>query len=51
MVRIAWVTLKRLVKDKTILIALLIVPLVIILGFSFMTQPTNTVQPDRKSVV
>lgn len=51
MVRIAWVTLKRLVKDKTILIALLVVPLVIILGFSFMTQPANTVQPIKVAIV
>lgn len=51
MVRIAWVTLKRLVKDKTILIALLVVPLAIIIGFSFMTQPTNTVQPVKVAIV
>lgn len=51
MVRIAWVTLKRLVKDKTIMIALLFVPLVIILGFSMMTQPTNTVQPIKVAIV
>ena len=51
MVRVAWVTLRRLLKDRTILIALLFVPLVIILGFAFITQPAAQVQPIKVAIV